>query len=241
MRIRYSVPIFKATLLFESRNVIPRLHRFLPIPRMRVIGLCVMLILLAFSQAQAGGTATYRVARGDNLSVIAARFGVRVKEIKQANNLTSDVIHVGQKLSLPNPLHMTRARDVRWAPPVSRPGQVLRPFGPYKVKGIIMPRTGTAVACPWGTSVHNPANGVVRHIGHMDGFGTLMIIEHGGGYASVLAPFDPSQTQVQVGDAITRGTVLGITAPVEKNYQEPYLHVELRKNDKSIKPDRLLK
>ncbi len=209
--------------------------------RTRLPAFLALLLVLGASQVQAGGAATYRVSRGDNLSVIAARFGVRVKEIKQANHLTSDVIHVGQKLVLQNPLHMTRARDVRWAPPVSRPGQVLRPFGPYKVKGIIMPRTGTAVACPWGTTVHSPANGVVRHIGHMDGFGTLMIIEHGGGYASVLAPFGPGQTQVQVGDAIIRGTPLGKTAPVEKNFQEPYLHVELRKNDKSIKPDRLLR
>jgi septal ring factor EnvC (AmiA/AmiB activator) len=209
--------------------------------RAKLMGLCTLLLLLSSTSVQAGGQATYRVTRGDNLSVIAARFGVRVKEIKQANSLTSDVIHVGQKLTLRDPLHMTRARDVRWAPPVSRPGQVLRPFGPYKVKGIIMPRTGTAVACPWGTTVHSPANGVVRHIGHMDGFGTLMIIEHGGGYASVLAPFDPAQIQVQVGDAITRGAILGPTAPVKKEFQEPYLHVELRKNDKSIKPDRLLK
>ena len=196
---------------------------------------------LTVTQAQAGSPATYHVSKGDNLSVIAARFGVTLRELKDANNLTSDVIHIGQKLRIKKPMHMTRSRDVRWARPLRRPGVVLRPFGPYKVKGILMPRTGTDVACAWGTTINSPANGVVRHIGFMAGFGTLMIIEHGGGYATVLAPFDPTTVKVGEGQAINRGTALGKTGKPDDQQQEPYLHVELRKNDKSIKPDRLLK
>ena len=191
--------------------------------------------------AFAGRPATYEVNKGDNLSVIAARFGVSLSELRKANNLKSDVIHVGQKLKVKNPLHLTRSKDVRWARPVRKPGKVLRPFGQYKVKGILMPRTGTDVACAWGTSVTNPANGVIRHIGYMDGFGTLMIIEHGGGYASVLAPFDPDTIQVKIGQALNRGAALGKTGRPDNQEQEAFLHVELRKNDKSVKPDRLLK
>ena len=103
-----------------------------------------------------------------------------------------------------------------------------------------MPRTGTDVACALGSPVHCPAHGVIRHIGHMDGFGTLMIIEHGGGFSTVLAPFEPQSVVVEVGQALGRGSFLGRTGrPVEGN--NPYLHVELRQNDKAVQPDRLLK
>lgn len=45
------------------------------------------------------------VSRGDTLSGIGIRYGVSVSRIKQANNLRSDVIRVGQKLSIPGGSH----------------------------------------------------------------------------------------------------------------------------------------
>lgn len=44
---------------------------------------------------------TYTVERGDSLWSIAKRFNVGVNEIKNANNLTSNLISVGQKLIIP--------------------------------------------------------------------------------------------------------------------------------------------
>ena len=43
---------------------------------------------------------TYRVQQGDNLSVIARRFGVSVDSIKRLNNLRSNMIFPGQDLSI---------------------------------------------------------------------------------------------------------------------------------------------
>lgn len=50
--------------------------------------------------APAGGS-TYTVQRGDSLSVIAQRHGTTVADLKAMNNLSSDVIRVGQKLVVP--------------------------------------------------------------------------------------------------------------------------------------------
>ena len=43
---------------------------------------------------------TYRVKRGDNLSMIARRFGVSVENIKRWNSLNSNLIYPGQDLSI---------------------------------------------------------------------------------------------------------------------------------------------
>jgi len=44
---------------------------------------------------------SYVVSRGDSLSVIAQRHGVRTADLRAANNLRGDVIHVGQELVIP--------------------------------------------------------------------------------------------------------------------------------------------
>jgi glycyl-tRNA synthetase beta chain len=44
---------------------------------------------------------TYTVASGDSLWFLANRYGSTVAAIKQANGLTSDMIYVGQKLTIP--------------------------------------------------------------------------------------------------------------------------------------------
>lgn len=45
---------------------------------------------------------TYTVKSGDALSIIAANQGVTVNDIRAANNLSGDLIRVGQKLVIPN-------------------------------------------------------------------------------------------------------------------------------------------
>lgn len=46
-------------------------------------------------------TTLYTVKKNDTLGHIALRFGVSVKELKQANGLQNDLIKVGQKLRIP--------------------------------------------------------------------------------------------------------------------------------------------
>lgn len=51
----------------------------------------------------AKATSNYVVAKGDTLSGIAHKNGTTVTALKQANNLSSDTIRVGQKLAIPSP------------------------------------------------------------------------------------------------------------------------------------------
>ena len=49
----------------------------------------------------AGGAQTYSVKSGDNLTKIATQFGVTLRALRTANNLSTDRLVVGQKLKIP--------------------------------------------------------------------------------------------------------------------------------------------
>lgn len=58
-------------------------------------------ILAQRSASSNSGGQKHKVQRGESLSVIAQRYQVTVMRLKQANNLKSDVVHVGQNLVIP--------------------------------------------------------------------------------------------------------------------------------------------
>lgn len=43
----------------------------------------------------------HKVSRGESLSILAQRYGVSVRELKDENNLTSDLVRIGQVLAIP--------------------------------------------------------------------------------------------------------------------------------------------
>lgn len=59
---------------------------------------------VAWHKENGGAPSSYVVSRGDTLSEIAERFKVSMAALKQANNLGSNTIHVGQTLAIPSGL-----------------------------------------------------------------------------------------------------------------------------------------
>lgn len=55
----------------------------------------------------------YRVQEGDNLTKISTTFNVAVKDIKEANNLLTDHIKVGQELTIPQAMNPQRTYTVQ--------------------------------------------------------------------------------------------------------------------------------
>lgn len=76
---------------------------------------------------ETNGSHIYSVVSGDTLTKIAAQFKVTVKGLRQANNLTTDSLKVGQKLKIPpSPTTAPSAPAAPGgtsAPPASAPGQ----------------------------------------------------------------------------------------------------------------------
>lgn len=57
--------------------------------------------LKAGGKLQAARPSEHTVSRGDTLSIIANRYGISVSSLRDANNLRSDNIQLGQTLKVP--------------------------------------------------------------------------------------------------------------------------------------------
>ncbi|MCP4290762.1 MAG: M23 family metallopeptidase [bacterium] len=102
-----------------------------------------------------------------------------------------------------------------------------------------MARTGDDRAAPLGTPVFSPAVAVVKHIGILDGFGTVIILQHQGQFASVFSPIDVERLKVKPGQAVNKGHLLGYTGKPVLEGSPPYIHIELRHHETAIKPESL--
>ena len=59
-----------------------------------------ILIIPTTSETDEENSGYYTVVAGDNLYTIARRYGLTVSELKSLNNLTSDILSIGQKLQV---------------------------------------------------------------------------------------------------------------------------------------------
>jgi len=94
--------------------------------------LCLLIILFLFSaqplEAAPGaeGTIIHLVERGENLTLIAARYGTTVAAIVQANNIANpDLIYVGQRLTIPSAVQPPPELPTQAQVHVVRPGEYL--------------------------------------------------------------------------------------------------------------------
>ncbi len=56
---------------------------------------------LLIPSSNANNTTIYTVQSGDNLWQISRRFNTTVNELRRLNNLTSDILSIGQTLLIP--------------------------------------------------------------------------------------------------------------------------------------------
>tara|TARA_B100000035_G_scaffold314505_1_gene330999 strand:- start:4070 stop:4801 length:732 start_codon:yes stop_codon:yes gene_type:complete len=69
--------------------------------------------VLSFFPHAVFGSISYVVKRGDTLSGIAKRHDTSVSKIKRLNNLKTDLIKIGQKLTLPDPINYSYRDPIR--------------------------------------------------------------------------------------------------------------------------------
>ncbi len=82
-----------------------------------------------------------------------------------------------------------------------------------------------------GAQVVAPFDGRVVYAGPFKGYGRILIIDHGGGYYSVLAGLD--RIEQSVGQWLVAGEPVGV---MPQTGPRPHLYLELRDNGQSINP-----
>jgi murein DD-endopeptidase MepM/ murein hydrolase activator NlpD len=156
--------------------------------------------------------------------------------LMQNASLVSMVNEDGLRL-LPGPL----PRNSRLVPslwPVL--GPITGSFGeredPFSREGAFHP--GVDIGAVFGAPVHATADGVVVYAGWEEGYGRLVVIDHGFGISTCYGHLSAFNTQV--GARVDRGDVVGYVGDSGRS-TGPHLHYEVRINNTPVNPWRYLR
>ena len=129
---------------------------------------------------------------------------------------------------LPRPLALGTRIDVRVSGAYRLPvqGRLLAGLGEISSAGVRA--RGLTFVVPAGTAVRAPAAGLVRYARPFRSYGTVVILDHGSGWTSLLAGL--GSTAVIVGDRAAAGTVVGHAGTGE----DPQVTVELRRRGRPV-------
>lgn len=97
--------------------------------------------------------------------------------------------------------------------------------------------TGQDIATLWGTPVQAAATGKVVFAGWQNGYGQIVIVDHGGGLTTRYGHL--SHVDVVEGQKIARGETLGRVGSTGRS-TGPHLHYEVRINDEPVNPKQYL-
>jgi murein DD-endopeptidase MepM/ murein hydrolase activator NlpD len=97
--------------------------------------------------------------------------------------------------------------------------------------------TGQDIATLWGTPVVAAAQGTVIFAGWQNGYGQIVIIDHGNGLTTRYGHL--SGIDVEIGQQLARGEQLGRVGSTGRS-TGPHLHYEVRINDEPVNPRQYL-
>lgn len=118
-----------------------------------------------------------------------------------------------------------RAGSARPAYRLPTPGAIVTGFGEVAATGVRS--RGLTLATRPGAQLVAPADGRIAFAGKYRGFGQIVIIEHVGGWTSLITGL--ARTRLKVGERIAQGDPIGRAADIR-----PRITVELRRNGRPI-------
>ena len=211
-----------------------------------------VLVAVAVVCATACGGAVgvrHRVAPGENLYRIGKAYGVSHEELARRNGIADPArIEVGQTIFIP---HARTHLPVEVITPVSaqadRPAPRELPDGPAPfiwpvTSGIVTSDFGARgeshhygidISAPVGTPVRAVRAGRVLYSDLLRGYGNLIIVDHGQGYATVYA--HNLDNRARAGDQIRQGEVIASVGETGRT-SGPNLHFEVRKDNVARNP-----
>ncbi len=116
-----------------------------------------------------------------------------------------------------------------------RDGIITSPFGMrfHPILHVMMMHQGIDIGCEVGSHVHATGDGVVSYAGREGGYGNVVEIDNGFGYATLFAHL--SKFLVKVGEKVKRGQVIGLSGDTGLS-TGPHLHYGVMKNGVFVNP-----
>lgn len=93
--------------------------------------------------------------------------------------------------------------------------------------------SGQDIEAPWGAPVVAGASGRVAFVGWQNGYGQLVVVDHGGGLTTRYGHL--SDIDVEADQTVSRGQLLGKVGSTGRS-TGPHLHYEVRINDQPVNP-----
>lgn len=197
----------------------------------------------------------HTVKRGDTLGKIAGLYGAEAEKIVKQNRLQNDGsdIVVGEELIIPGgekiqaasqstpsqPRQYTSLSSIAAPPPSASIPAGSNYLWPTSVRRITQyygwRHTGVDIAGPSGTPLYATKAGTVikSQCGWNGGYGCYIIIDHGGGIASLYG--HASQLYVSVGQQIAQGQTIALMGSTGRS-TGPHVHFEIRVGGSRVNP-----
>jgi len=93
--------------------------------------------------------------------------------------------------------------------------------------------SGQDIEAPWGAPVISGASGRVSFVGWQNGYGQLVVVDHGGGLTTRYGHL--SHIDVELNQTVSRAQLLGKVGSTGRS-TGPHLHYEVRINDQAVNP-----
>lgn len=121
---------------------------------------------------------------------------------------------------------------------VRRGGKVVRRGG--KKRRVIYSRhhAGIDIAAPIGSPIVAPGKAVVSFVGVKNGYGNVVILDHGNGISSLYA--HAHALFVQLGQEVSKGDLIATVGSTGRS-TGPHLHFEIRKSGSTVNPMAFIK
>jgi murein DD-endopeptidase MepM/ murein hydrolase activator NlpD len=182
------------------------------------------------------------VKKGETLYGLAVTYDQTVQRLAEINNLRSPyIIRVGQKIFIPHAIEPRRMDP----PTGGEPEQAVEDYSgllAWPVKGEVISdfgirdrihHRGIMIAAAKNTLVKAAGDGRVGHVGPIEEFGNVVIIEHANRIVTVYAHLKKSL--VQRGDMVMRGDPVGLVGDTGRADRSA-LYFEVRSRSRPRNP-----
>ncbi len=186
----------------------------------------------------------YTVRQGDTIDTVVRKFGVKMENLLDVNELSSEKLAVNQSLFIPgvglDSGTLRSAMGDQFKMPISAPFRWTSPFGwrTDPIAGVRAYHKGTDMACPTGTPIMASMSGKVIVAGVSRVYGNYVIINHDNGYQTLYGHM--SKITATKGQWVSQGTIIGLVGSTGYS-TGPHLHFTVYKNGALVDPRTVLK